>query len=82
MPQVPKGRPNPANVGYSHWSLTPHPGPLPIGWGEGESPAVSPAQLAAQVAQRFGDCHCGTNGATGLPLPLGGGEGRGEGAAA
>src|SRR5437867_578196 len=22
--------------------LTPHPGPLPIGWGEGESPAVSP----------------------------------------
>ena len=21
--------------------LTPHPGPLPIGWGEGESPAVS-----------------------------------------
>src|SRR3989442_2107602 len=22
--------------------LPPHPGPLPIGWGEGESPAVSP----------------------------------------
>ena len=22
--------------------LTPHPGPLPIGWGEGESPAVRP----------------------------------------
>src|SRR6266487_1909029 len=32
---------------FLRWSgqtnrLTPHPGPLPIGWGEGESPAVSP----------------------------------------
>src|SRR6266540_3017650 len=51
---------------------------------EGERGNRWPSVRAVGGASRrtTGACHCGTNGATGLPLPLRGGEGWGEGAAA
>src|SRR6266511_2524683 len=60
----------------------PSPRPAPHRMGKGRIAGRQSAQLEAQAVQRSDACHFGTNGATGLPLPRGGGEGRGEGAAA